>query len=917
MVKDRGPFDGGVETGSRVFTLIFTLGRTDRFTPRRGGVCLTRSGRHPTAADRRGGSCSRDSTDMTFPAPAPGDVPSPLLPRLSRIHLPRPRITRELADDWPVVLLHAPSGYGKTAALAEWARAADARRVWISLDAATATPEGFAPRLAAALAAVGVTGVGNPRPRDGMGAFADAIDDRVDIVVDAQGAAIDPALAAGLHELVRRTPAVQLRLATRTLTRFDDLRAGLSVDTRIIQAHELAFTLEETRALAERIGVPATEARLAGLQRATGGWPFAVRAAVQVRRRRDAASSREAWVADRGFDDGLAFARSFVLDELLAVERFESVVPAAGLETFTIEQAHAIGADALDASTVDELEHRGLGAWEIDGVERRFRLQPLLRDALLSRLSAPDRMRIHQRLARWHAADDTVRAFEAAVAGEDWAFAAELARGDFTAVAGQLGRNPGAFGDIPRSALRQEPILGVLSGLGDYIQGNVFRAVRTFALVVSAGEQIKATWSSETTVDQVWVQGVMTVALRLLGRYELLPTALRSFQRMVGRVDDPAALESSDELFMTQVASTEILLDRLPDAAATLAGRSRLERRGASRIRPVYPASLAAFVAAQSGDLVGAASLVRSQLTAGAPESARSSFLLAPLHLAEALVAIERLDAEAALAALELVRPHWPSIEMWPLVLHTEGLAIWSGQGPDAALDRLLAGREEKTTRPSIGPRMAALLDALHAELLLAVGRTAEAEDVVTPWRRREYPRLAIPAARRSLLVGDPEFALGTAERAARRAPADRPRLEALTIAASAAHRLGHAETAENRFRAAVQLADRSGMRLPLIAMPREDFTTLADRHGAPDAIRAAVEPVTPGFPSPGDLVPLTRRERVVLVELAAEASSAELAQRLNVSVNTVKTQIRSLSRKLGVSGRAQLLAEARRRRIL
>ncbi|WP_066583064.1 helix-turn-helix domain-containing protein [Cellulomonas timonensis] len=56
---------------------------------------------------------------------------------------------------------------------------------------------------------------------------------------------------------------------------------------------------------------------------------------------------------------------------------------------------------------------------------------------------------------------------------------------------------------------------------------------------------------------------------------------------------------------------------------------------------------------------------------------------------------------------------------------------------------------------------------------------------------------------------------------------------------------------------------------------------------------------------------PLTRRERVVLGELAEDVTLEEIATRLFVTRNTVKSQVRSVYRKIGVSTRAEAVAWA------
>ncbi|MGC5165295.1 LuxR C-terminal-related transcriptional regulator [Luteimicrobium sp. DT211] len=57
----------------------------------------------------------------------------------------------------------------------------------------------------------------------------------------------------------------------------------------------------------------------------------------------------------------------------------------------------------------------------------------------------------------------------------------------------------------------------------------------------------------------------------------------------------------------------------------------------------------------------------------------------------------------------------------------------------------------------------------------------------------------------------------------------------------------------------------------------------------------------------------LTRRERVVLSHLSEDVTLEQIATQLFVTRNTVKSQVRSLYRKLGVSTRAEALEHARR----
>ena len=71
------------------------------------------------------------------------------------------------------------------------------------------------------------------------------------------------------------------------------------------------------------------------------------------------------------------------------------------------------------------------------------------------------------------------------------------------------------------------------------------------------------------------------------------------------------------------------------------------------------------------------------------------------------------------------------------------------------------------------------------------------------------------------------------------------------------------------------------------------------------------VAPVPPAAPVAIVLEPLTRRELVVLGNLSEDVTLEEIASKLFVTRNTVKSQVRSLYRKIGVSTRADAVAWA------
>jgi LuxR family maltose regulon positive regulatory protein len=76
--------------------------------------------------------------------------------------------------------------------------------------------------------------------------------------------------------------------------------------------------------------------------------------------------------------------------------------------------------------------------------------------------------------------------------------------------------------------------------------------------------------------------------------------------------------------------------------------------------------------------------------------------------------------------------------------------------------------------------------------------------------------------------------------------------------------------------------------------------------HGTVDA--------TGGLPIPP---PLSGREREVLTYLPSHRSQREIAREMFVSLNTVKTHVQALYRKLGVRSRSQAVTVARAQNLL
>jgi LuxR family maltose regulon positive regulatory protein len=142
-----------------------------------------------------------------------------------------------------------------------------------------------------------------------------------------------------------------------------------------------------------------------------------------------------------------------------------------------------------------------------------------------------------------------------------------------------------------------------------------------------------------------------------------------------------------------------------------------------------------------------------------------------------------------------------------------------------------------------------------------------------------------------------------------------RPRLlaEALMAAATACLRLEEPENAAGAMRHALRLTREYDLAGSMATVGRRDFLQLTETAALHDDDLVTLVQRRAQFPDATSAPQLTARERAVLRELATGATTAQIAERLFVSPNTVKTQLSSAYRKLGVASRKEAEATVRR----
>lgn len=848
-------------------------------------------------------------------------------PRLSRLAIERSTVLVRLdaAASESLCVVHAPSGYGKTTLLSQWARrrarAADGAHVfWITIDGASDDRYTFWESLFGLIRDADVAddlGVALIEPAADISASLGRLLERsfsalrhpVVIVVDGWENVSDPSLGDDVLRAVRGADRLTFVLGTRSIDH-DLLVAAAPHGVGVLTADDLVFSVEEFRALAVRAGIPLEEDELRALVTASGGWPFALRQLLE--------STRDHLAFELNGSETLDGMRARLVDEVTWVAGHDYLLRTSVAESFTPELAEWLGADPTDAHVLDVVEARGLGTWEI-GHDRRFRLQPLLREGLRARLDARTAKSAHRLLALWHERHGQLtRAFFSALDAEDATLAVRYAQQAFVPITVALHRNPDALTARSRAFFAGEPLLSLLNGLAHNIEGHTRKAMQRFATTIALSEAQLLAPQTHPDPDQVWIQGVMTAGLRLLGRYELVEPAYRRFRAMLEKVHDPeGVLDSAENVFSNESAVTLIYLDRLPEAELVL--EEEIDPTGGRQVRAqFYPACLSILAQAGSGDIAAAEQAVAELEQASLPRQFEDSFYSVPLHLGKAHILLEQSRPDEALAEHRRCMQHWKNIEMWPLLLEVEIRAIAQKHGAARALAHFDERKAQKRKHPPISPAMSALLDALRAELQIMTGSLSAAHALAPTRRYRGHPRLAVPRARAFLIGGQPDRALAVVDNV-KGSPRLllRQRVELELIASSALLRIGEATAAALRFAEAARLALTSHLRLPFARIPRADAVALASESPFRDELAELLADLPAIYTTTDEVASLTRRETLVLRHLAGGEPLAEVAESLSVSVNTVKTQARSLYRKLGVTGRADAVAEARRRGLL
>lgn len=857
---------------------------------------------------------------------------------------PRPRLLARLDRDSPVTVLRAPRGFGKSDLVETWlrsGRAATRLVVWVPAPVGRVRADTYWHTV---LERVHAAGCGTPDRRPG--GPSDAVREslahtetsivlvlnRIDLVGDDRINPVgDGGFEAEVRRLVDRCPHVNVVATLCGHTHFVD-PAAMEPTYELISARDLLYTVEETAEFFEFAAAASAPGEPAYVHGRVGGLPDLVRIATLVLKAVPSTPARGRLLAnalDRAIVD---YTRTRVLDNPEIAEHRDFAVAVATARVITPEIAAVLGTDTDTDTDTDtepvvvaearrrlvDLEAAGVLVRSDATVEEAWEFAPAVRDALLvtqERAGLRPAVRLSE-LARYHLdRDDPASGLRYAADAADWELAIEILDEHWVDLIGDhIVMIRSTLREIPPDFLDAYPSIRAGRELFTLLGTQTTSTASTLPTDVDALRRLGGEPNAGELLDVGSVQSLM---LRVSGRFRESADMARQLDLL-----SSAALDARPEEVRRQLPVMRLqwgISHQLAGEFAESTADLRLAHRGALAQGIDFVARNAAGSSALNWALLGDPQRADGWLAdeAAHPRSAGWLELLVkvPALVARALTALDRLDLDTARHALDELGEASDNEELWAFVTYAHSRYALATRRPFDGLSLL---RRAVTAHPStFGPSSAALplLTAAEVSLRLALGEGNQALALASG-TGPEQPWTLVAAARAHLLAGEPGQALALCHRCDWFGhPHPHAHLEALVVEAAAHHVLGNADAAANAWAHARGEADRTGLVWPLATIPRTLVDTLEASATTASAAVAVLRGSTVGNPYPESvhLVQLTEREKLVLAELALGLSTREIASKLFVSANTVKSQQRSLYQKLGGHSREEILRTAGR----
>lgn len=832
-------------------------------------------------------------------------------------------------------MIIAPAGYGKTTAVAQWASTVPHAVAWI--DASTGTP---APNLAddildglmSAMPAAESPGRATSSYSSVEACIA-AIDFPLIVVIDGLSSPVDDETIRILGAMAERLPdAVRMVVISRSHLPLPIARLRAEGAVAEIRQEALAFTIGEAKELlCDTLRLNLSADQLATLTARTEGWPAGLRlAALTLRESRDPAISVEA------FNGTNRYVQSYLIDEVFSKQP-------AHLQNFLMKTSMVSPFDAGLAAALtgggDEARRSiqclicdNVFIVPVDDSHRWYRYHHLFADVVRFRheREKPDEIAALHRIAcRWLTENNRPQdATRHAIELRDWDLAVSLLEPLGGPAAVQFQAVVAWIQTLPDDAVRAQPSLSLWSAWAELQAGHTRAAERAIDLA----DQVWKSRSDTSHRGEVLFLRSRVARCRAEGR---LSVSLGE-QALANLGDRETSLRALAYISI----SRGYMIEGLPvDAEVAARDAYGIAHDAMEPNEEVMGMAIAHMGRAQAsqGRLSDAwntyqhAVAVYGRRPAGVP-------IHITLYLAESQIDRNELDEATTLLgeATLRVRQETMSVLKPDLWLQRARLSFAQGNSEAAlsTVDHLLSWSRRHGSRVSV-----ATAEALRARIWLKEGdykktqawldRSCLDDDAdVSHEQEAAYFVLA-----RFLLHEFRTFGRLTAAdkalRILRRLGAEalknkRPLDAAQAMLLGGITRQERGDTAK-----AMSHLDRAlDITLPeralrLLLDEGEDLLRLAHLareagrgHGHVEELIAAfdaqgADPPHASEPTDPRIVELSTREQEILRFVASGLTNQEIADRMFISVNTVKTHLKHIFAKVGAASRAQAIARA------
>ncbi len=870
-----------------------------------------------------------------------------------------------------IVLLSAPAGAGKTVLLSAWiaARRLPGPACWLSLDGEDNDANRLLENLLSSLRGAGALELGNPL--DDLLAPAGAGAERflallvnglaelrspVVLVLDEIHELTNPRATAAIDFLVRHAPE-QLRivLAGRADPPLPTERLRASGTLTELRIAELAFTRAETTELCGRLELALSEKEIDSLWARTEGWPAAVRLAALSLRGHPEPGRFLAEFA--GTDRAVA---DYLIAEVLArlpEDNREFMLHTCLVDAVSPELADALTGGEGGTLPLAELERLGAPVQPTTADGRWYRYHPLFRELLRAHLHHAHPRQIpslHRRAASWYAEQgQAMPAIRHALAGEDWRQAGGLIAEHWLELFlhGGSATMRGPMAQLPPEVVASDPRLAAAVAGSRLQDGDLQDAERHLAIAREAGGETHQNEASQTVAGQVETGRIGTShthtshtdasqTAAIIAAVALRHARLRVHPADAERFAHELSATAHD---CTRHCWTALRSFALCDLGATLLW-SGGERETA--IAHLHEALALATehrheqIALDCLAQLAVVNVLRGELTQAEERSGRAVELAeqrgwcegpaaACAHLAAATCAYQRGEFERAEGALALAAVAADTAET-PVrltvgLLQALTLAATGQQSAARGALKLSAIRSELADGAPTPDFVRVVLDDAEPRVLMAAGEVEQARATLAGALEGAPDSVALLVRQASFELRDGEPKLARASLARARAeqqqkPHPHPTvlLEAWLLQALADRAAGEPQAASEALDRALALAEREPFRdaFLLNGPAVRELLELQARDGTahPALLEVLLDGVGEGPTSGATLAePLTEREQRILRYLPTMLTNAEIGAEVFVSLNTVKTHLRSIYRKLDANGRADAVERARR----